>query len=83
MTGATCIGPALVIATPTGSTRFPPLITFKKDLINRRRWPVKNEACSAIFEWIEVFYNPVRRHSTVGMLSPADHDRAAPRTSAA
>jgi len=29
---------------------------------------------SAIFEWIECFYNPQRRHSSVGMLSPIDYE---------
>lgn len=48
--------------------------TFKKDLINRRRWPVKNEACSAIFEWIEVFSNQIRIQTTNGGYAPAEFE---------
>jgi putative transposase len=27
-----------------------------------------------MFEWIECFYNPQRRHSSIGMLSPIDYE---------
>ena len=48
--------------------------TFKKDLINRRSWPEKNECRSAIFEWIEVFYNRIRLHTTIGSYAPAEFE---------
>ena len=48
--------------------------TLKKDLIYRRSWPQKGETRTQIFEWIEVFYNRVRLHSTLGMLSPAQFE---------
>jgi len=44
--------------------------TLKKDLINRRSWPTRGEARSAIFEWIEVFYNRIRLHTTIGSYAP-------------
>jgi putative transposase len=44
--------------------------TIKKELIHRHSWPTKVEARTAIFEWIEGFYNRVRLHSTLGHLSP-------------
>jgi putative transposase len=44
--------------------------TLKKDLINRRSWPTKTEARTAIFDYVETFYNRQRRHSRLGMLSP-------------
>ena len=44
--------------------------TLKKDLINRRSWPTKGEARVAIFEWIEVFYNRQRIHTTLGGYGP-------------
>ena len=50
------------------------LATFKKDLINRRSWPTKSEARSAIFEWIEVFYNRVRLHTTIGSYAPEEFE---------
>jgi putative transposase len=48
--------------------------TIKKDLIHRRAWPTKTEARTAVFEYIETFYNRRRRHSRLGMLSPADFE---------
>jgi len=45
--------------------------SLKKDLIHRRSWPTKTEARTAIFDYIEAFYNRRRRHSSLGMLSPA------------
>ena len=38
--------------------------------------PTANSSASAIFEWIECWYNPRRRHSYCGMLSPADYEAA-------
>ncbi len=48
--------------------------TFKKDLINRRSWPEKAETRSAIFEWIEVFYNRIRIHTTIGSYAPEEFE---------
>jgi transposase InsO family protein len=50
--------------------------TIKKDLIHRRAWPTKAEARSAVFEYIETFYNRRRRHSTLGMLSPLEFENS-------
>ena len=48
--------------------------SLKKDLIHRRAWPTKAEARTAMFAYIETFYNRRRRHSTLGMLCPADFE---------
>ena len=48
--------------------------TLKKELIHRRSWPTKRELGSAVFEYIEAFYNRERRHSTLGMLSPHEYE---------
>jgi putative transposase len=40
------------------------------ELINRRAWQTKTEARLAVFTWIESWYNPHRRHSGIGYLSP-------------
>ena len=48
--------------------------TLKKDLIHRRSWPTKAEARTAVFDYVEAFYNRRRRHSTLGMLSPVDFE---------
>jgi putative transposase len=40
------------------------------ELLDRRSWATRAELGNAIFEWIEAFYNPVRRHSGIGYHSP-------------
>ncbi|SDW27141.1 putative transposase [Nitrosomonas oligotropha] len=45
------------------------------ELIDRRSWKNKTEARLAIFTWIEVWYNPTRRHSGLGYLSPNNFER--------
>ena len=52
--------------------------TLKKELINRRSWPTKTELRTELFDYIEVFYNRQRRHSTLGQLSPADYEKITP-----
>ena len=48
--------------------------TLKKELVHRRSWQTKRELGSAVFEYIEAFYNRERRHSTLNMLSPARYE---------
>ena len=50
--------------------------TIKKELIHRESWPTRKAARSAIFEYIECFYNPRRRHSALGYLSPCEYERS-------
>lgn len=49
--------------------------SIKTELINRRRFKTKDEARSAIFHYIEVFYNPRRRHKGLGQKSPAAYEK--------
>jgi transposase InsO family protein len=49
--------------------------TLKAELIYRRPWPTKSEAKTAIHDYIGAFYNPNRRHSSLGYLSPMDYER--------
>jgi putative transposase len=49
--------------------------TLKKELVNRRTWPSRLELQSAVFEYIEAFYNRQRRHSALGMVSPAEYEQ--------
>lgn len=44
--------------------------TLKTELVYQRPFKTKQEAADAIFEWIEVWYNRKRRHSTLGYRSP-------------
>ena len=45
------------------------------ELIARRTWRNKTEARLAVFTWIESWYNPRRRHSGIGYLSPVNFER--------
>jgi putative transposase len=47
------------------------------ELIDRSRWRSHSEARMAVFDYIEAFYNPRRRHSGIGYLSPAQFERRA------
>lgn len=49
--------------------------TMKLELLVGRRYRTREEAKAAIFEWMEVFYNRRRRHSTLGNVSPAEFER--------
>jgi putative transposase len=48
--------------------------SLKKELLYRQSWPTKADARTAIFEYIETFYNRVRLHSTLGQLSPEQYE---------
>jgi putative transposase len=50
--------------------------TLKKELTRRRSWPTRRELESAVFAWIEGWYNRRRLHSTLGYLSPADYENS-------
>jgi putative transposase len=50
--------------------------TLKCELIHDRRYHTRAEARQDIFEYIEVFYNRQRRHSSLGYLSPVDYEES-------
>lgn len=58
--------------------------TLQLEVLDKKSWETREELANAIFEWIECWYNPERRHSSIGMVSPtefeqhhtpSDHDR--------
>ncbi len=49
--------------------------TLQRELLDRRQWATRKELASAIFEWIEAWYNPRRRHTSIDNLSPVDYER--------
>ncbi|MGH8524281.1 MAG: IS3 family transposase [Gammaproteobacteria bacterium] len=49
--------------------------TLECALVDRRRFESQAEAKMAIFEFIEGWYNPHRRHSSIGYLSPVNYER--------
>jgi putative transposase len=48
--------------------------TLKRELIHHRQYRTREEATQDIFEYLEVFYNRQRRHSTLGYQSPAEFE---------
>jgi putative transposase len=51
--------------------------TLKTELIRKRTYRLRADAKADIFEYIEVWYNRQRRHSTLGYLSPAEFEAKA------
>lgn len=49
--------------------------TLKKDRTNRRSWPTRELLRREVFEYIEGWYNPHRRHSSLGGVSPVEWER--------
>lgn len=54
--------------------------TLECELLDRRRFRSQAEARMAVFQFIEGFYNPSRRHSALGYLSPLEYERRAVQT---
>jgi putative transposase len=50
--------------------------TLECELLDRRKFKTKAEARMAIFEFIEGWYNPARRHSSLGYQSPINYERS-------
>ena len=50
--------------------------TLKAELVDRHRFPTREAARVAIFEYIEAFYNRIKRHSALGYASPVDYGAA-------
>jgi putative transposase len=48
--------------------------TMQLELLDSRTWETRDELANAIFEWIECWYNPKRRHSSIGMFSPMEYE---------
>lgn len=57
--------------------------TLQVELLDTRRWETRQQLANAIFEWIEAWYNPRRRHTAIGMLSPNDYEARHSRSAAA
>ena len=51
--------------------------TLKTELIYRVKFSTREDAKVKIFEYIEMFYNRERRHSSLGYKSPVDFERMA------
>lgn len=49
--------------------------SLKNEMVAFERFESRKEAALSLFEWIETYYNRVRRHSTLGFMSPVDYER--------
>jgi putative transposase len=50
--------------------------SLKKELVHGENYATREEARASLFEYIEAFYNRVRRHSSLGYMSPTAYERA-------
>ncbi len=50
--------------------------TLQTELLDRRHWTSRDDLAAAVFSYLEGFYNPHRRHSALGYLSPASYEAA-------
>lgn len=48
---------------------------MQRELLDRSNWTSKAELSSAMFEWIEGFYSPTRRHTSLGNLSRVGYEK--------
>ena len=44
------------------------------ELLDRKRWSTRVELANAMFEYLEIFHNRQRRHSSLGMLAPVEFE---------
>ena len=49
--------------------------TLKRELVKGKSYRTRDEARQDIFKYIELYYNRVRMHSTLGYMSPVEHER--------
>lgn len=48
--------------------------SLQRELLDQHRWRDREQLALALFEWIETWYNPTRRHSYCGQRSPVDYE---------
>ena len=50
--------------------------TIKRERLDRRNYATRDQARADVFDYIERFYNPRRRHSTLDLVSPDQFEKA-------
>jgi putative transposase len=48
---------------------------LQTELLNRKKWKTRIELSSALFDYLEIFHNRNRRHSSLGMLTPIEYEK--------
>ena len=48
--------------------------SLKKELVHHEDYATVEEAKASVFEYLEVFYNRIRRHSALGYVAPAEFE---------
>jgi putative transposase len=48
---------------------------LQTELLNRTKWKTRVELSTALFEYLEIFHNRSRRHSSLGMLTPIEYEK--------
>jgi transposase InsO family protein len=48
--------------------------SMQTELLNRKKWKTRLELSNAIFDYIKIFYNRQRRHSSLGYRTPIEHE---------
>jgi transposase InsO family protein len=51
---------------------------MQTEMLNRKKWRTRIELANAMFEYLEIFHNRQRRHSSIGMLTPIDYENLHP-----
>jgi putative transposase len=54
-----------------------PWSTMQRELLDTHPWDTKAQLSQAIFEWIEAWYNPRRRHTSINDLAPVAYEQCA------
>ena len=58
---------------PVGESWF---ATLKEELVHRQSWATRAQVRRAVFDYIEVFYNRQRLHSSLGLMAPGEYEAA-------
>jgi transposase InsO family protein len=53
---------------------------LQAELLNRKKWKTRIELSTALFDYLEIFHNRNRRHSSLGMLTPIEHEKVNKQT---
>jgi putative transposase len=48
---------------------------LKRERVRRRTYRTRDDARQDVFDYIEMFYNPIRKHANNGLLSPVQFER--------